>query len=524
MPKRALASLLLLISTPVFCAPEGPVRIRELRDHVRHLASDELAGRDTGEPGIARAEEYIAAAFAHYGLRPLPGEDDFFVDLTLFRHGWDGAATSIEIERDGAWCAGDAGVDFRPLPFSGAGVVEGEVVFAGYGITSEEHGWDDFADLDVRGKIVLVLRHEPDETDPMSSFDGTRFTEHAEFEAKARNAGRHGARAMLLVTDPLHHDPGDSLPLGEWLRLESDEPGGAADEPFLSVHISRGLAADVLGDVDLAELQRAVDDGRPASEVAVTGAKVKLRVIPRQTAKVPARNVAAFLAGSDPRLRDQWIVIGGHHDHLGSLGDDGEGGDRVATDHVFNGADDNASGTAGVLALARAFAARAAAGEGPRRSLVFLTFTGEERGLLGSRAMVEQRRLSVDRTVFMLNLDMIGRNPDGALRVVGDGFTDGLHELVEEANDGIGIELAFSGTEIMPASDHHPFYRADIPFLTLFTGLHDDYHRLGDDADKLAYPRMRDILRLAYRLVSRLASAPEPPRFLAPPEADDPGP
>ncbi len=481
------------------------IRAVDLRRHVAQLASDDFSGRETGTSGVERAESYIAAELARDGLGPLPGRADLFVPFELWSVAFDAAASRLAIDREPAPFVAAAGVDFRPFDFSDPGAVEAEVVFAGYGIASPEHDWDDYAGLDVRGKIVLVLRHEPREVDPHSSFDGARSTRHAEFREKVARARERGAAALILVTDPLHHDGADDLP---WAgRLQLERPPAAAAEPahpLVAVQASRAWVTELLrpAGLELAELQRRVDEGTRPSAFDLGGvrASVALARPAAGAVEVWARDVAAFLPGRDAKLRDEWIVVGAHHDHLGTRVGDG--------DLVFNGADDNASGTAGVLEIAQAFARSK---ERPRRSLVFVTFTAEEKGLLGSRALVEQRLVPPERVAFMLNLDMIGRNADQPIEAIGDGLARGLRPLVEQANAQIGLPLAFGGEFVAANSDHHPFYEQGVPFLFLFTGLHQDYHRPADDPDKLDYERMERITRLAHDVVQRVADADRPP-------------
>jgi hypothetical protein len=486
-----------------------------LREHVEHLASDGLRGRDTGEPGIRKAEAYVARAFRAAGLEPLPGRSSHFVGVELYRSGYDPRTTVLELKLGGAarTVRGRAGSDFRPFPFSDDGRVSAQVVFAGYGISAPEADWDDYAGLDVEGKLVLVLRHGPGEADAAGPFSGGAST-HTTFQTKAERAAEHGAVGMLLVTDPLNHSGGDDLRLhGGKLSLEppratateeGDEPG--APKPFLAAHVSREIAEALAetGGYALEPLQRAIDAGTPPRELPLGEVVATLEVhTAAEVERVPARNVAGFLEGRDERLKHEWIVVGGHHDHVGAF--DGPG------DTVFNGADDNASGTAGVIELAEWFASRA---ERPRRSLVFVTFTAEERGLLGSRALVEQRVLSPDQVVFMLNLDMIGRNPERPVDVFGDGYVRGLREVVEAANAGVDLELHFGDAAYVATSDHDAFYSADVPFMFFFTGVHEDYHQVGDHAAKVDYARMGRIVRVAAGVIERLAEAPQAPQFI----------
>ncbi|UCE03114.1 MAG: M28 family peptidase [Candidatus Latescibacterota bacterium] len=488
--------------------PARPVTLEEIRGHVEYLASDELAGRETGEPGCHEAEEYIAERFHAWGLEPLPGGDDLFVEFALRAGRFDKERSRATLHVGGRTYDGRLGREFRPFPFSGRGSVEGEIVFAGYGITAPEHDYDDYAGLDVTGKVVLVLRYEPAIDDPTSPFDGERHSPHAWFETKARNAREHGAGAMLLVTGPMHGDSDEDLSLQRGLALVAPDPADASDaDGFIAVQISQDWAATMVSssDFDLAELHEEVEAGIPASDLRLRDAHVELEVMSGDGRSFVARNVVAFLPGSDPLLRDEWIVVGGHHDHIGQRAGRG--------DRIFNGADDNASGTSLVLALARAYTERDAR---PRRSIVFATFSGEERGLLGSRALVEQELLPMRRVRLMMNFDMVGRNPHQPVRVFGDGVASGLRDIVESANQGVGVDLQFSGRAIPSNSDHASFYRADVPILAFFTGVHRDYHSVRDEADKLDYERMVEIARVADAALWRIADAgPEAfPRFI----------
>lgn len=490
-------------------------RTDALREHVEILASDEFMGRETGEEGIRKAEEYIAAEFAEYGLEPVPDEDDFFIEYTLYRQSFDPESTYVSLSIEGETVRGDVGDDFRPFDFSDEATLESEIVFAGYGITAPEYSYDDYENLDVAGKIVLILRHEPGERNPNSAFEGLETTDHSLFSTKATNARDHGAAGMILVTDPLNHSSDEDFSVGGRLRLEAgDRPARqrddgdeeeAGEKPFLALHISQGLARKMVASTgrSLMEIQSAVDRGAKPDEFDIDIAanlSVKMMENPES---ITARNVAGYLEGSDPLLNDQWVVVGAHHDHIGGY----EGGG----DTVFNGADDNASGVSGVLELARSFAN---APERPRRSLLFMTFSGEEKGLLGSTALVDQHLIAVDNICFMLNLDMIGRNPDQPMAVIGDGFGTGLREVIEGVNSRTRVDISMYGSSYMGASDHHSFYRYDIPFLFFFTGEHEDYHQLGDHADKLTYDRMTDIVGLAEGIISRVANDDRPPEFI----------
>jgi hypothetical protein len=486
----------------VATTPAWSIHEADLRTHVEYLASDELAGRATGEPGCDLAAQYVADRFASWGFEPLPGQEDFFLEYALRRREFDARRSRSILHAGGTRHYGQLGREFRPFWFSGVGSVEADVVFAGYGIAAPELGHDDFADLNVRDKLVLVLRYEPGRDDPDSPFDGAEHSQHAFFETKARLARQHGALGMLLVTGPLHGRGDEDLGSEARLALASAE----RRDDFLAVHISQEWAAKILAPLgtDLVALHEAVEAGMPPAEVRLA-VHMQLAVeYGDEEDALRSANVAAFLPGSDAKLRDEWIVVGAHHDHIGIA--------KSGRDRVFNGADDNASGTAVVLAMAREWARRT---EPPRRSVLFVTFSGEERGLLGSRALLEQELVPLEKVRFMMNFDMVGRNPRRPLAVFGDGTATGVRDVVEDANLDGSLELQFHGRNIPRNSDHSTFYRRNIPVLAFFTGLHDDYHSVRDHAEKLDYERMVQIAELGSAVLERLTAmdSHEFPRF-----------
>ena len=505
---RFLKTLLLLL--PVLSllactrAGKGSITAEELRNHVEYLASDELAGRETGQAGIRKAESYIAATFREAGLAPLPGRSDYFIGFDLYRTGFDDDGTILEISWDGGQIVGQPGADFRPFSFSETGEREADVVFAGYGITASEYGYNDYDGLDVTGKFVLLLRHEPSS----GPFGANGYTRYSYFRTKAENARNRGAAGIILFTDPYDRGAVDDLRLMEEVSLEppvqqSEDAAAAARTPgFLAVHISQSMAGRVIRllGMELEEVQRAVDGGKKPSGLMLKGVRAKIGVEKlRSYETLEARNVAGMIRGSDPVLRDEWVLVGGHHDHIGAF--------VGAGDTIYNGADDNASGISGVLELAQAFAALPIA---PRRTLVFITFAGEEMGLFGSRAIVEQRQIPVQKLKYMLNLDMIGRSTGEPIHIYSGGIPQGaVSDLVTRVDSGLDLPIRFEGSPKEGYSDFYPFSQAGVPFLFLFTGYHKDYHQPGDHADKLDYPRMKSILRLAYGIVEQWAETRE---------------
>ncbi len=494
-PRLGLASLaaIPLVALLGACDRGAAITAADLRADVTYLASDALAGRETGQPGEAQAERFIASQFARDRLQPLPGRKDFFLDFTLYRHTYDPAETRLAFSRGGDEIPAVLGASFRPFWFSRMGSVRAPVVFAGYGITAPEHGWDDYAGLDVSGKIVLVLRHEPVTDGGASRWADKDFTRHAFFVTKARNALAHGAAGMVLFTDPAFHPSGsDDLRVDGALSLDPawKPSGGAETVALLSAQISRELAAKLLQPSGYTpeSVQAAVDGGAKPRDVDLRGLSASLGVGAAAAAaqEVPARDVAGYLRGSDPKLADEWIVVGAHHDHLGAI-------PNAPGDGIYNGADDNASGTSGVLELAQYFAA---VHPRPARSMVFMTFTGEEEGLFGSEALFARGLVPRDRLRFMINLDMIGRNPDQPVRVFGKGVDERVRTGLETTAEALDLKWTWSGAGPSPAnSDYGPFTEAGVPFLSFFTGEHEDYHEVTDEAGKLAYRRMEQLVR-----------------------------
>jgi hypothetical protein len=389
--------------------------------------------------------------------------------------------------------------DFVPLSLSSSGEVDAPVAFAGYGITAPEYGYDDYEAVDVRGKVVLVLTHEPQEQDSSSVFDGTRETEHSALQQKVWNAHARGAVGVLVVTDPNNHrferpasEWTSSGKLGRgWSAFTLEERQGAS---LIVMRVGKRLAEDVLAPSrrSLSRLQAEIDSLLVPQSFVVPGVTVHMCANLEQK-RLPTQNVVAVLRGGDPKLRDEAVVIGAHYDHIGTRNDT----------LVFNGADDNASGTAGLVAIAEAFAAL---GSPPRRTVVFVAFAGEEKGLYGSRYYAANPVFPLRTTVAMLNVDTIGRNDTAAVEVDGTGHFPWLRDVVERANASIGLRLRYSARKTAPASDATPFYWRRVAALNFTTGLHQDYHQPTDDVDKLMLPHLVEVARLVFGTAWLLAN------------------
>jgi hypothetical protein len=464
-------------------APD-PARIA--RD-VAWLADDAREGRGVGTPGIAAAAEYLAHGFAAAGFAP--GGDDG----TFFQHFEMPVAIGVEratlalgrepLERDR---------DFEAFLSSANGSARSEPVFAGYGISAPELGYDDYAGIDVRGRIVLVLDDRPaGDKSRLRGPEGAALLRRARKVAIAR---RRGAVAVLIAPA----GPSDRLP-GNAGRDWANPTQQASALPVLAISwdAAQRIVAAARGP-SLAERKRGIDEQeKPASEL-LAGVELSLEVaIERRVAK--EANVIAILAGSDPALAREAVVIGAHYDHLGR-GDFGS----LAPDRrgqIHNGADDNASGSAGLLELARAFA-----GAKPRRTLVLAAFSGEEAGLVGSRAYVEHPPIPIADTVAMLNLDMVGRLREGRLLVMGTESSPGFADLVRAAADEASIGVNLTQGALAP-SDQTSFLAQDVPVIVFFTGTHPQYHTPDDDSALIDSAGEAHVLALVAGSARRLLAA-----------------
>jgi len=392
------------------------------------------------------------------------------------------------------WKPGESWESFSPV--TPAEIAETPVVFAGYGITAPDRGWDDYEGIDAKGRVVMILRHGPREGRPDSPFGTGRSTlRYFSFRAKAAAARAAGAKALILVNDRIHHpDVPDAI-------QPSRAPGGL---PFLFAGEEVAAALMKAAGRDFTAVQRAIDEeGRPRS-FPLSGVTVSLALARN---RVRTANVVGFLPGADAELARQYVVIGGHYDHIGTGGAGAL--DPQAVGEIRNGADDNASGTAGVIELAEHFATSEAR---PKRSMLFVAFTGEEIGLRGSRHYVRSPVRPLSDTVLMLNMDMIGRST-GNLHIGGTGTSPVFDGLITKAVAGSGLNVT-RGRGGMAPSDSLLFFQAGVPVLFFFTGTHPDYHRATDTWEKLEYGNQKKILDVAAAVARGVADLPERPAFV----------
>jgi hypothetical protein len=553
-------------------AAEAASELR-LKTSVEYLASDGLEGRGVGTKGLELAAEYLAAEFARLGLKTDLFDGTPFQKFSVTTGAELGAKEKNQLvlvgppEKEGGdprRIALELGKAFHPLAIGGSGQITAPLVFVGYGISATDlknnAKYDEYEGLDVKGKVVVIIRKEPQQELKESVFSGVRPSRHAHFATKISNAFGHGAAAVLLVNDGLelrqrrddekrafdetvdrlvesrrkfkenpHATPTDREKhaseigqLAEQIALlskrQSENPdpvlpldGAGIDAGhrqlpvlFCGRQSIDGLVKAALGK-DLAAIEKEIDETlKPQSaELAGWSASIQADVIHKEA---DVKNVMAVLEGEGP-LADETIIVGAHYDHLG-MG--GAGSLAPWTSAVHNGADDNASGTSTLLEIAHRLVTSE---KKPRRRIVFIAFTGEERGLLGSAHYVRQPRFPLEKTIAMYNLDMVGRLKDDKLVVYGTGTAQNFDPLIEKLCQEMGFKLSKQPEGFGP-SDHSSFYARKIPVLHLFTGTHTDYHRPSDDADKLNVPGMRRVAELVTRIVEQTDATDARPQYV----------
>lgn len=477
---------------------------QEFIEPIKFLASDELQGRGNGTPELDRAAKYIADRFHKFGLKPAGDRGKYLQGFEVVVGAKLGDTNAAVFEQSGSETPLKAQQDFVPLSFSGNATLKTRLVFAGYGITAPEYHYDDYQGLDASGHAVIVLRHEPQENDEHSVFAGKQFTTHADIVNKAINAKNHGATAMILVSDLGNH-PGQS---DELLRLEEVSGPQEMSIPVIQVKV------DVVNQW-LKPSGQTVDELRQAIDRDLSNHSMPLEASSRLTLSVAIErihrkvaNVVAELRGTDAKFADQYIVVGAHYDHLG-LGDQ----NSLAPNQkgqVHHGADDNASGTSGVLELADVLAHSK---QRPRHSIVFLCFAGEELGLLGSSYYTEHPAFPMKQTMAMINMDMIGRVSNNKLYVSGTGTSPGFQQMVQDANRAMGFELNYSASGY-GASDQTSFTTHEVPVFFFFSGLHSDYHKPSDTWDKIDAASGARVVELVSRVITGLDALNERPQYV----------
>ncbi len=501
----------------------------DLKADLFFLASDAMRGRLTTTPENQLAGKFIQSRFERLGLKPAGPNGSYYQPFDLVSASL-GEENLLEVMTGGNSTGPlQSGEDYYPLSFSASGTVRGLVVYAGFGISAPNLSYDDYHGKDIEGKIVLALDHEPSEKSPMSPFDGVVSSEYSQPIQKALTAQGRGAVAILFVRDVHNH----ARPYDFAASAKRYWPDRSQSQTrFLlasmvervripAVRISPALAQTLLLGTGrkLQALSQAAETKIGMPLLQVPGVEVALSTsVNRHTTS--DRNVVAFVEGSDESVKDEWVIVCAHYDH--------EGTDKNG--QVYNGADDNGSGTVALIEIAEAYAQAAREGLRPRRSVLFAAWNSEESGLLGAWAYTEQQLAPLLKTVAVLNMDMIGRNqtvpPNGGYRyrglepqtsesnrntvhIVGHTFSNDLMAELEKANQAFGLELktGFDNdpSNVLRLSDQWPFLQRDVPALMITTGSHPDYHTVNDTPEKINYEKMERIARMVHQLSWNLA-------------------
>ena len=469
-----------------------------LREACAWLAAADREGRGPGTAGIEQAADWVARQFEAVGLDTAVVDDVSFQRFPITLEATLGPASENTAEivgppgPDGTPTVRplELGKDFTPLAAGGSGPFDLPLAFAGYGITAPKEGYDDYAPFGpsgAKGSAVIVLRQEPQKDDPHSVFDGNQASQYAALSRKVANASEHEAGGLVFCNDA--SDKEDAL-------MVFERAGDGSEKRTMPVlHVRRAVLEPLLAEGlgrDLSSLERTIDEKLEPQAAALAGWRIRGRVtIARKEAE--SRNVLAVLPGTAGR---ETIVLGAHYDHLGFGGANSAAPGETAVHH---GADDNASGTAMLVEVARILAA-----EGPfPRTILFAAFSGEERGLLGSAHYTANAAVPLSDTAAMVNLDMVGRLDGDKVIVHGTGTGTGLDAMVDRLVATHNFDVAKEPGGFGP-SDHSSFYARRIPVLHLFTGSHPDYHRPTDTADKINYAGMVRLTRLVADLVKEL--------------------
>jgi Peptidase family M28 len=536
--KRLVAVVVAALIPIVYAQGRAPqnesIRQDDLRADLFFLAGDSLRGRLTDTEENRAAADFIRSRFERMGLKPAGPNNSYFepYNLMVATLG-DGNGLDV-MNGDGASRHLRAGQEFYPHRFGASGHASGPAVFVGFGISAPHLQYDDYAGS-VKGQVVLALDHEPGERDANSPFDGVVTSEPSTAWRKALAAQEKGAVAVLFVSD-VHNHPGaanfEAAARTYWPetppRILNYTLAAWADRIRIPVaQISPALAASLLAGTNksLDELSKSAEVARGFTPLPLPGSRVDIHTaVDRHI--VPDRNVVALLEGSDPRLKNEWVLVTAHYDHNGA----------DAT-QIFNGADDNGSGVVALIEIAEAYALAAKEGHRPKRSVLFAAWNSEERGLLGAWAYTEQPLAPLDTIAAMLNMDMIGRNEEiplgggqrfaglevqtaesnsNALNLMGFSKVPDITAAVERANGGIGLELKKrydnNSSNLVRRSDQWPFLQRGVPAMGFITGLHPDYHTQYDRPEKINYVKMEKIARLVHQVSWDIANSDARPK------------
>lgn len=499
-----IAAVYLMAGAPAF---SQTATLSRTKTQVETLASDKFEGRLTGSPGEKLAADYIISELKRIGAKPLPGMTDFRMPFTFTAGSKDGGTTLTVTKDAGGAQTFTGAATVQALSFSDTVEATGRVVFAGYGLVvpeAQNFGYDSYAGLEVKDKIVVVFRYFPEDADQKTRAILARY---ADLRYKAQAARQRGAKGMIVITGPHSPNAGTVVPMSFDTAIAGSGIAAASvsGEAFAPIMAAAGKSLDAV--------QKEFDSGNPhVAGFAIPGTTVTLKanVIRQQQT---GNNVVAYLPATEVRLKPDatldkpWVAVGAHYDHLGRGTTGGSLAGKEEANAIHHGADDNASGTATVLAIAEAFSTQ------PRKRHLLVAFwSGEELGLLGSAAFVAKPPVPLDALAGYLNFDMVGRVADNKLTVQATGTSAMWPKLLEQANIAAGFDLVLQEDPYQP-TDVGSFNTASVACLTFFTGAHQEYHKPSDTADKINYEDLVRVGEFASGVIKRLMDSPEAPLF-----------
>lgn len=471
---------------------------KDIKAHIFYLASDEMKGRFTGSNEEKMAGEYIQNQFKSYGLSPL-FNGSYFQSFPFIEKVELTKANAFSFEMNKKKSELKLNKDFITAPFSGTKNITSSLVFVGYGISASKLNYDDYLGIDVTGKVVIALRYHPEHDSSKSDFE--RYSTYRQKAAAARDKGAAG---IIFVNGYFPKNDEDQL-----MELRYD--GASAIKDFSVLQVKINIVDQFLKTegLSLLEIQKKLDSEKKPNSFELKNIKVTIATEVKEIEKTGS-NVAGFLEGNDPILKNEYIVIGAHYDHLGIDQLKSSSMYKGNDPQIHNGADDNASGTTGLLELAEKFGANK---NELKRSLIFIAFSGEELGILGSTYFTNNSPVSINNIVAMLNMDMIGRlNEEKSLTIIGAGTSSIWKNLLNEKNVyGFKLALSDGGSG---GSDHQAFTNKNIPVLFFFTGTHSDYHKPSDDADKINLSGQADVVNYVYSMADAIQKNDVKPDFV----------
>ena len=477
-----------LLSSFMIAQNSPEITAEEIKQHITYLASDELEGRMTGTDALYKAADFLKKEFESYGLKPL-FDGSYFQEFP-FMEKLELGDNELTIVISGTDKSFKLSKDFTALGFTDNKEVKGNLVFAGYGITAKDLNYDDYANIDVKDKIVIVFRNHPDMKTPHSKFD-----QYSSLRYKTTTARDKGAIAIIFI------------------NTKDNKEDFLVDFKYDNAAKITGISAlsakrECFSFISLLDIQNQIDSTlTPRSFLVESGINAEISTEVNEV-RGTSINVGAFLEAGNEKFKDEYLVLGAHFDHLGWGGDNSL---YMGEPSIHNGADDNASGTTGLLELAEKFASIKNQLD---RKIVFIAFSGEELGLLGSSYVVNNFPLPIENDITMINMDMIGRlNDKNDLIVYGTGTSSKWKNILDDKND-YDFNLTFNDEGFGP-SDHSSFYGKKVPVLFFFTGTHSDYHKPSDDADKINLAGQEKLLKYVYDVALTIANSETRPDYIS---------